>query len=197
MNYLAHIHLAHVTNTSMLGNFFGDFVKGSDLSHLNEAHQLGVRLHRCIDSFTDSHSQVQTLKSLFPKSIRRMSGIVLDIYFDHLLCVHWAHFTDRELDGLLIRFYDEVEHFPTKVSDRFQRVRQRLLDYRWLADYQKPAACERSFIQIEKRLGSKVLFAAEAAQFIHKHNHELNERFLRFYPELIVFSQRKAESLSV
>lgn len=197
MNYLAHIHLAHITNTSMLGNFFGDFVKGSDLSQLDEAHQLGVRLHRSIDCFTDSHAQVKALRSLFPKPIRRMSGIVLDIYFDHLLCVHWAYFTDRELDGLLIHFYDEVERFSSNVSDRFQRVRQGLLDYRWLADYQNPAACERSFIQIEKRLGSRVLFAAEAAQFIQQNNHELSERFLRFYPELIVFSQRKAESLRV
>lgn len=195
MNYLAHIHLAHVTDTSMLGNFFGDFVKGSDLSHLNDEHQLGVQLHRKIDSYTDSHAQVKALRALFPKSIRRMSGIVIDIYFDHLLCANWAQFTDRELDKLLGHFYAEVEQYPHNISERFQQVREGLLTHRWLADYQSAESCERSFLQIERRLGCRVLFANEAGEFIQKNEQELRAGFLAFYPELIAFSHAKVEEL--
>jgi acyl carrier protein phosphodiesterase len=197
MNYLAHIHLAHVTNTSMLGNFFGDFVKGSDLSHLNEEHQLGVRLHRKIDTYTDSHDDVKALREMFPKSVRRMSGIVIDIYFDHLLCAHWSQFTDPNLDKILDRFYTEVQQHPDAISERFQQVRQGLLNHRWLSDYQEARNCKRSFEQIERRLNKRILFADEAAEFIALHDVELRERFLNFYPELIEFSQAKARELAI
>jgi acyl carrier protein phosphodiesterase len=196
MNYLAHIHLAHVTNTSMLGNFFGDFVKGSNLSHLSDEHQLGVKLHRKIDSFTDGHEHVVALRELFPRSVRRMSGIVIDIYFDHLLCAHWSQFTKPELEHILDRFYTEVQQHPDDVSERFQQVRRGLLNYRWLSDYQEAKNCKRSFEQIEKRLNKRIMFADEAAEFIVEHDAELRERFLSFYPELIDFSHAKAIELA-
>jgi acyl carrier protein phosphodiesterase len=197
MNYLAHIHLAHLTNTSMLGNFLGDFVKGSDLSHLNDEHQLGVILHRKIDSFTDTHGQVKALRNLFPKSIRRMSGVVIDIYFDHLLCAHWTRFSEPALDNLLEHFYIEIQDYPNNISDRFTHVRHGLLTYRWLADYQHSENCERSFLQIEKRLTNRVIFANEAMQFIQQNESELQARFLDFYPELIEFSDAKAVELRI
>jgi acyl carrier protein phosphodiesterase len=197
MNYLAHIHLAHITDTSMLGNFFGDFVKGSDLSHLNNEHQLAVRLHRKIDSFTDSHAQVKALRRLFPKSIRRMSGVVIDIYFDHLLCANWARFSERDLDRLLAYFYDEVQQHTDNISDRFEQVRHSLLRYRWLSDYQHVESCERSFLHIEKRLSNRVIFAHQATQFIQQNENELHTRFLSFYPELIAFSHAKIKALKV
>lgn len=197
MNYLAHIHLAHVTNTSMLGNFFGDFVKGSDLSYLSEEHQIGVNLHRKIDSFTDAHAEVKALRRMFPDSIRRMSGVVIDIYFDHLLCANWETFTRHELDPLLAVFYAEVQQHPGEVSERFQQVRYGLLTYRWLSDYREARHCKRSFVQIEKRLGKRILFADEATKFIAQNEDELRVRFLTFYPQLIEFSQAKAAELRV
>jgi acyl carrier protein phosphodiesterase len=197
MNYLAHIHLAHITDTSMLGNFFGDFVKGSDLSHLNNEHQLGVRLHRKIDGFTDGHAQVKALRGLFPKSIRRMSGVVIDIYFDHLLCANWARFNDRDLDKLLAHFYAEIEQYSDNISDRFEQVRHGLLRYRWLSDYQHAESCERSFLHIEKRLSNRVIFAHQATQFIQQNEHELHTGFLSFYPDLIAFSHAKVEALKI
>lgn len=196
MNYLAHIHLAHKTNTSMLGNFLGDFVKGSDLSALSDEHQLGVRLHRKIDSYTDNHPDVQELRRLFPKSIRRVSGIVIDIYFDHLLCANWQQFTHDELDKLLQNFYVEVEQHPHTQSERFQQVRQGLLKHKWLSNYQYSESCERSFLQIENRLNKRIVFAKEAMQFIDDKQNELSHRFLNFYPQLIAFSHAKAMELS-
>jgi acyl carrier protein phosphodiesterase len=197
MNYLAHIHLAHITDTSMLGNFLGDFVKGSHLSHLRDEHQLGIRLHRKIDSFTDSHAQVKALQNLFPKTIRRMSGVVIDVYFDHLLCAHWDRFSEQDLDKLLNQFYAEVQDYRDNISERFDLVRHGLLTYRWLTDYQHSKNCERSFLQIEKRLRNRVIFAHEAMQFIQQNESELQIRFLDFYPELIEFSHAKASDLRI
>ncbi len=193
MNYLAHIHLAHLTNTSMLGNFLGDFVKGSDLSHLAVEHQQGVRLHRKIDSYTDRHAEVKALREIFPKSIRRMSGVVIDVYFDHLLCQHWSAFSDHNLDNLLDGFYLEIERHSNLIGGRFPHVRAGLIEYRWLSDYQELASCERALYQIEKRLNGRVVFAKEAMQFVAQNAAEFNQGFLRFYPDLIEFTVEKTK----
>ena len=80
MNYIAHIHIAEHTDTSMVGNFLGDFVKGSELQYLPAELETGIRLHRSVDVFTDQHPAIIKLKSAFPPSIRRMAGITIDIY---------------------------------------------------------------------------------------------------------------------
>lgn len=197
MNYLAHIQLAHVSDTSMLGNFLGDFVKGSDLSHLPIEHQHGIRLHRQIDTYTDRHTEVRALREIFPKSIRRMSGVVIDIYFDHLLCRHWSRFNEHHLDTLLDAFYLEIEQHSKPIGGRFTQVKEGLIEYRWLSDYQEIANCERALHQIEKRLNGKVLFAQEAVQFVAQNSAEFEQRFLRFYPDLINYTVLRANQVSI
>ena len=50
MNYIAHIHIGSHTQTHLLGNFLGDFVKGSQLQYLPFEIEQGIRLHRSIVS---------------------------------------------------------------------------------------------------------------------------------------------------
>ena len=55
MNYLAHLYLAEDTPESIIGNLLGDFVKGSAINDYSEGIKAGIKLHRKIDLFTDSH----------------------------------------------------------------------------------------------------------------------------------------------
>ena len=189
MNYLAHIHLAHTTKTSLVGNFLGDFVKGSDLTHLPRDIQKGVRLHRSIDSFTDSHNCVEALRNTFPRSIRRMSGVVIDLYFDHLLSVHWEHYNTTPMSSMLAVFYQQLESSNTELGDRFSKVKIGLLQYKWLHEYDQKEAVIRAFYRIEMRLKHKVTFAAEASDFISQNHSEMSEAFSQFYPQLIRYCQ--------
>lgn len=185
MNYLAHIHLAHATNTSMLGNFLGDFVKGSDLSHLPFELQKGVRLHRNIDSFTDNHACVIALRKGFPNEIRRMSGVVIDIYFDHLLCLHWEQYNNTDMSSMLNTFYEQLANNTVDIGGRFPDVKHGLLSYKWLHEYEQKDAVIRAFYQIEKRLGYRVTFAYAAADFIEQYDIEMRQAFSQFYPQLM------------
>lgn len=188
MNYLAHIHQAHITNTSLLGNFLGDFVKGSDLSHLPDEIVRGIRLHRKIDTFTDNHSVIVELRQTFPKALRRMSGVVVDIYFDHLLCKHWRVFTQYKLEYLLHQFYEQLQAHELNIDGRYPLVKAGLLEYKWLQDYEKIGSCYRAFYQIEKRLRHRVKFAALAEIYIANNKLILEQAFLSFYPNLTEYS---------
>lgn len=193
MNYLAHIHLAHTTNTSLVGNFLGDFVKGSDLTHLPSDIQKGIRLHRSIDSFTDSHDCVAALRSTFPRSIRRMSGVVIDIYFDHLLSRYWSQYNKATMSSILEEFYQQLERNSATVGGRFPEVKSGLLLYKWLHEYEQKDAVIRAFHQIEKRLKYKVTFANDAADFIDQNHNEMSQAFSHFYPQLISYCKELAD----
>ncbi|WJG09256.1 ACP phosphodiesterase [Aliiglaciecola sp. LCG003] len=189
MNYLAHIHLGHVTATSMLGNFLGDFVKGSDLSYLPESIRHGVWMHRKIDSYTDRHRLVKQLKASFPPNIRRMAGVIIDIYFDFLLCKHWYRYCVTPLSHILDRFYQQLGQQPLALIGRYNAVRDSLLSKRWLAEYQSLEGCVRAFKQIEARLNYRIKFSEDARQYLTINGDHLEQQFLEFYPELLEFTQ--------
>ncbi|MFT4652846.1 MAG: acyl carrier protein phosphodiesterase [Kangiellaceae bacterium] len=189
MNYLAHIHLAHITNTSLLGNFLGDFVKGSDLGYLSPELSRGVRLHRAIDTFTDQHVLVRQLKKQFPSSIRRMSGVTIDIYFDHLLSLYWCKYNANTIHYVLDKFYAELTNNDISLAGRFSEVKQGLLTYQWLHEYAQKEAVNRAFFQIEKRLNHRVRFAQESIDFIANNEQQFSVAFTQFYPALIDYCQ--------
>ena len=190
MNYLAHIHLGHLSQTSLVGNFLGDFVKGSDLSHLSNDLRQGVWLHRRIDSFTDQHSAIVELRQHFPKNIRRFSGITLDVYFDHLLCLHWKNFSSQSITSVLGEFYQQLEQTHLSESDRYSEVKKRLLEYQWLANYSERQSVEGTLTNIEKRFSRPIKFSALAADFLNDNHSLIEDRFLTFYPELIQYSNK-------
>ncbi len=55
MNFLAHLHLAAHTGSSLTGNLLGDFIKGPLPTGLADRFDEGIWLHRKIDAFTDAH----------------------------------------------------------------------------------------------------------------------------------------------
>lgn len=196
MNYIAHIHLGVHTRTSLLGNFLGDFVKGPNFSWLPLPLQLGVKLHRKVDQYTDAYSEVIDLKRQFPASLRRMSGVVLDIYFDHLLLNHWLCFSEQSSTACLAAFYQELEHTEVFIPGRFDGVRDSLLKHRWLAKYKHPSTCLSAFLSIEKRLRDKVVFAEQSMLHIERNHYAIEQVFLNFYPQLQDFSKATAEKIN-
>lgn len=190
MNYIAHIHIAEHTNTSMLGNFLGDFVKGSDLQYLPAELELGIRLHRSVDVFTDQHPAIIELKNAFPANIRRMAGIAIDIYFDHLLLNHWKKFSNKDYQQTLACFYQELHACALAISPRYAILRESLLTEQWLEHYIDVDTCQRAFKSIEARLHNRVSFALQASEFLRQKQQQANQVFLIFYPELLTHALR-------
>ncbi len=101
MNYLAHFHIAKHTGTSITGALLGDFVKGHTWQKLTADWQVGILLHRKIDSFTDQQLAKMNAFTYFSTPLRRYSGIALDVYFDYLLSRHWARFSQQDKNAFI------------------------------------------------------------------------------------------------
>ena len=99
MNHLAHVVLAGADPDDRLGAFLGDQVKGIDaLDALPAGLARGVRLHRKIDVWSDSHPAVIDLRARSGPYWRRYSGVILDVLFDAMLVRNWNAYQSTPLD---------------------------------------------------------------------------------------------------
>ena len=86
MNFLAHAWLVSAGSDDFLyGNLIADGVKGRDLSDWPAAIAQGVRHHRRVDAWVDSHPSVANARRRAPVAQRRYAGIALDMLWDHFL----------------------------------------------------------------------------------------------------------------
>nr|WP_136250510.1 ACP phosphodiesterase [Ningiella ruwaisensis] len=194
----------------------GDFVKGSQYRDLPDEIARGVLLHRKIDAYTDAHPLVMVLKRKFPDDLRRVSGIVIDVYFDHLLCKCWNALATHSMQSMLDAFYSELEdpmfgfdkQDSLKLSKRFIQVKASLIEYRWLEDYKKIDAVERALASIEARLAKRlkaralehkseeVVFGKTAMTFLSNNAQHFENVFPDFYQDVQIFAKNKATELS-
>jgi acyl carrier protein phosphodiesterase len=125
VNYIAHMHIG--AHTHLLGNFLGDFIKGSQLQYLPFEIEQGVRLHRSMDVFT---SLVVKFKQCFPSDIRRMAELVIDIYFDYLLMQTWHRYSKTHSKIVFADFYQQRQFsLPenTHFNQQAERLKNRIL----------------------------------------------------------------------
>ena len=188
MNYIAHIHIGFHTQTSLLGNFLGDFVKGQISDTLPQSLIEGVIIHRKVDQFTDQHPHIIKLRQAFPDSLRRVSGIVIDVVFDYYLLKHWHRFSPQGAHQVLSEFYQQLAEFDAIEHAHFKHLRHSLIRSQWLIDYQSRLTCLRAFKAIEQRLRHKIIFAQQAYDFVEKQNALFEDTFISFYPELLQYA---------
>ncbi len=108
MNFLAHLLIAHRTQTSAAGAILGDIVRGSDLSTYPADIQRGIRIHRRIDALTDRHQVLQSHRQDFHPASRRYAGIVLDLVCDYSLAQDWPTHSDEPLAAFCARSAAQV-----------------------------------------------------------------------------------------
>lgn len=90
MNFLAHLHLAHLADSSLSGNLLADFVRGDPAGEWPADVVEGIFMHRRIDVLTDNLPEVAEAKGWFRPETRRVAPITLDVMWDHFLSRHWA-----------------------------------------------------------------------------------------------------------
>lgn len=122
MNFLAHLVLAGENEGLRLGAMLGDFVRGRHaLADFEEKVQLGIMLHRHIDTFTDSQSGISELRSWFPKPFRRYGGIIIDLGCDHELAKRWDSYCDVPLDEFDLEVRAMLGRHRTLLPDPLKR----------------------------------------------------------------------------
>lgn len=183
MNYLAHIFLSGASRKMQLGNFIGDAVKGSSYKDYPRDISNGILLHRAIDDYTDRHPAVRETISLLKPYFGRYSGVLLDIYFDHLLASRFALFAGVPLKKYTRRFYSTLIINYRYLPVRFKRfiwhfiLTDRLGKYASLEGIREALDIMVDYRHID-------ISVDKAIEYLEKHYEELFAVFQPFFTEL-------------
>lgn len=194
MNYLAHIYLARHSDDAMLGALLGDFVKPHAGAHYSEEMAAEIVTHRKVDSFTDSHPVVLQAKQLFAGPSRRYAGIVLDVYYDHLLAVHWERYAEVPLRDFIARFYRALARRAEVLPPRLAQAAPYMIEQDWLGSYADYAGVEMAVRRISTRLSRNGHLMRDALADLARHHEELAAGFDVFFPELIAFVESRRDA---
>ncbi|QHA86386.1 ACP phosphodiesterase [Serratia rhizosphaerae] len=191
MNFLAHLHLAQLADSSLLGNLLADFVRGNPAADYAPEVAEGIMLHRRIDVLTDSLPQVKQSRDYFGTDYRRVAPITLDVVWDHFLARHWRQIEPtRPLSDFTRQARDQIVPHLAQTPERFQTLNHYLWSERWLERY-----AELPFIaQVLRGMASRrPRLAALGGSFadVERHYHQLETQFWQFYPQLMRQAQAK------
>ncbi len=135
LNYLAHVFLAGEADSDRLGGLLGDFVKGPLPCGLPPPLADGVALHRRIDSYAETHPAFQRSRSRVSQARRRYAGVMVDMFYDHLLAAYWHDYSTSSLSSFSCEVYDLLDaHAPT-LPQRLNSVRVWMREGDWLCSY--------------------------------------------------------------
>lgn len=186
MNYLAHLLLSENSPESRLGNLLGDFVKTDALAPFPLPIQRGVLLHQKIDSFTDTHAIFQQSRQRISLERRRFAGILIDIFYDHFLAVHWSTYAGVPLDEFAQSVYATLIQYQDILPDTLQQIAPHMIQHNWLVSYGSISGIQSALERVAKRL-KRTNDLASAVTELETHYQQLEEDFLSFFPELADF----------
>ena len=184
MNHLAHFHLAGECEHLVVGALLGDYVKGPLTGALPPALERGVKLHRRVDAFTDSHAALRALRVHFGPGERRLAGVVTDLFFDYLLTRHWQLFHAAALDAFSARVYAILEQHAAALPQRAARQARRIVEHDLLCRYGEAAVLEGTLQHLGEVLRQPQAMRAATAVAWSRIG-EFEESFLAFYPQLV------------
>lgn len=182
MNYLAHAYLSFGHPEILVGNMISDFVKGRRKFDYPEGIQQGITLHRIIDTYTDSHPEVQRAKQYFRPYYRLYSGAFIDVVFDHFLAIDEHEFDEHSLFAFAQGVYDSLEHFSQWWPQGFTQMFPYMKQQDWLFHYRSRAGTEKGLGGVVRR--AKYLTESSTAVYLFEENYQpLQDCFRQFWSE--------------
>ncbi|WP_145535120.1 ACP phosphodiesterase [Yersinia thracica] len=191
MNFLAHLHLATLADSSLLGNLLADFVRGNPQGEYSPEIVAGIMMHRRVDVMTDTSPLVKEARGYFSADYRRVAPITLDVLWDHFLARNWDKLVPAcSLPDFIEQAQYQILPHLSLTPACFQNLNAYLWPERWLERY-----AELPFIAdvLQGMANRRPKLAALAGSFydIEQHYQPLERLFWDFYPAMMQQAQHK------
>lgn len=135
MNFLAHALLAGDEPALIVGGVVGDWIKGPLPGTLPDDLAQGVALHRAIDSYAESHAAFRRSRARVSAGRRRYAGVLVDVFYDHLLAQNWGTLHERPLDEFSNAVYQLIRDRLNDLPDSAHRPLELMAQEDWFASY--------------------------------------------------------------
>jgi len=183
MNYLAHLYLSGNNHEIMIGNFIADHVKGKQIELYDEEVVKGIRLHRLIDEFTDSHEIVSLSKNRIREEFKKYTPVIIDVFYDHFLAINWHKYHHENLDVFANRFYELMNKNGHRLPERTNQMLQYMIPQNWLMNYKTIEGINKTLTGMSRRtkFESRMEFAAA---HLDLHYAAFKKEFEAYFEEL-------------
>jgi acyl carrier protein phosphodiesterase len=179
MNYLAHAFLSRNDKNLLLGNFIADHIRGNDFSAYPDEIISGINLHREIDAFTDTHPEFRRSKRLFYEGFEKHSGILVDIYFDHLLASNFSEYCGIPLEVFADRTYKVYTDYYAQLPLSSARFLDYVTKNKIYTSYANPEGIQKVLFDLSQRIKHGVRLDDSMKLFL---NHKgLLENYFRIF----------------
>jgi acyl carrier protein phosphodiesterase len=160
-----------------------DAVKGNHFEQYPVGIQIGIKLHRFIDSFTDSHSVYRQSKHRLHEKFGHYSGVIMDIVYDHFLAKNWKQFSKTKLEDYADGFYALLKTNYEILTEKTQYSLPYMIDNNWLVSYKTLAGLELILFQMDYRTKHRANMPA-AMDVIKQFYSEFEHEFFIFFIDL-------------
>jgi len=189
MNYLVHFLLAGDDDELRLGDMLGDLVKGrvERFEHpgLTGRMRTGIQLHRTIDAFSDRHPAVLRSKQILAPVYGRLSAVIVDVFYDHVLARRWAEHHPRPLPEYTQDLYRTLRGNLHRLPAAVHPLVHAMSRGDWLRGYATQGGIERALQGMAQRRPVAAGIGT-AGHLLIEHFERFSADFDEFLPDLRV-----------
>lgn len=186
MNWLAHIFLSEQNIDFQIGNYLADPLKGRIWEDANSDIRNGMRVHKIIDSYTDSHIYFKQSKiRLGQKGL--LKPVVIDLTYDYLLTKNWEKYCLTPINEFLNTFHEQAYKKLDNLPENASTSLERLIEHDILNKYQNLDHLYIAFQRVDRRLSQRLKKRDQAVSYfdrINEHIEDIENDFLNFFPQL-------------
>jgi acyl carrier protein phosphodiesterase len=190
MNFLAHIYLSGDHKLITIGNFVADGIRGNKYKLYPIEIQVGIKLHREIDTFTDAHPIFRRCTKRLHKGYGHYSGVIVDIVFDHFLAKNWTYYSDMPLGDYIDDFHTTLNQHLEILPPRFKKITPIMIEGNWLLSYATIDGIQLVLNGMNKRTKGQSKMN-EATKELKEYYGAFEKDFTAFFDELMEFSHHK------
>jgi len=193
MNFLFHLYLSGNDAELLAGNLMGDFVKGKLTGHFPAGIEEGIALHRRIDSFAGTNRHFLGSKRRLDARFGHFRGVLVDLFYDHFLAVHWDDYGAVSLRQFLADTRLAIRRYGNILPERLRRVEPYIFG-ELLPSYLEVSGIERALARMSSRIARSNPLG-EGAGELRKYYEGLENDFYEFLPEVREFAGEERRKL--
>ncbi|MGF1759933.1 ACP phosphodiesterase [Photobacterium sagamiensis] len=167
-----------------------DFVRGDPYKQHPKHVADGIKLHRFVDSYVDGMPEVKACRQRFSPGTRRVSGIALDIVWDHFLASHWQQYHSQSLECFVQAAEHTVSQYQSNLPEHYQHMSSLMWRQQWLLQYRERSSIGHVLQRMAIRR-PKLYQLALCSPQIDTHYRYLEQTFHLIYPQLIAAAKQQ------
>ena len=197
MNLLAHLHLSEGRSVAMAaGNTWADYMRRTGTRTIDVDFAQGLRLHRLIDAYVESHPLTRTARACISPARRRLGGIIVDVAYDYFLSRNWTRYSAIPLVDFVATRLRAIQHYLEAHPSPLRPLVDRAAEEGWLLSYGTLEGVGQTFARVARRVPAAARLRG-AEEEIERNETRIQAAFEEFYPQLMARCEAITELIPV